>query len=182
MKYTRFDIPGVVLMEPVVFGDERGFFMETWRDDEFRKEVADISFIQDNHSLSVKGTLRGLHYQIQNPQGKLIRVISGEVFDVVVDLRRSSTSFGKWTGVKLSGKNKQILWVPPGFAHGFYVLSDVAEFGYRCTDYYTPEYERAILWDDHDIGIDWPLVSGGLPLLSSKDRQGVAFKDAEVFK
>jgi len=182
MKYTPSDIPGVVVMEPTIFGDERGYFMETWREDEFRKQVADVSFVQDNQSRSCKGTIRGLHYQIQNPQGKLVRVISGEVFDVVVDLRKSSPFFGRWTGARLSAQNRKMSWVPPGFAHGFYVLSKAAEFVYRCTDYWAPENERCILWDDPDIGIDWPLVPGGMPLLSEKDAAGVLFKDAEVFE
>jgi dTDP-4-dehydrorhamnose 3,5-epimerase len=182
MKYTQIDIPGVVLMEPAVFGDERGYFMETWREDEFRKQVADVSFVQDNQSRSCKGTLRGLHYQIQNPQGKLVRVIAGEVFDVAIDLRKSSPFFGRWTGARLSAENRQMFWVPPGFGHGFYVLSEAAEFVYRCTDYYAPEHERCILWDDPDIGIAWPLLPGGMPLLSEKDTAGVPFKDAEVFE
>jgi len=182
MKYTQIDISGVVLMEPAVFGDERGCFMETWREDEFRKQVADVSFVQDNQSRSCKGTLRGLHYQIQNPQGKLVRVIAGEVFDVAIDLRKSSPSFGRWTGFRLSAENRQMFWVPPGFGHGFYVLSEAAEFVYRCSDYWAPEHERCILWDDPDIGIDWPLLPGGMPLLSEKDIAGVPFKDAEVFE
>lgn len=181
MKYAQPNIPGVVLMEPTVFRDDRGDFMETWREDEFRKQVADVSFVQDNQSRSCKGTLRGLHYQIQNPQGKLVRVITGEVFDVAVDLRRSSASFGRWAGIWLSAENRKILWVPPGFGHGFYVLSDAAEFVYRCTDYWAPEHERCILWDDPDIGIDWPLLPEGIPLLSKKDAQGIPFKNAEVF-
>jgi dTDP-4-dehydrorhamnose 3,5-epimerase len=181
MKYTLIDIPGPVLMEPAVFGDERGFFMETWREDEFKKKVADLSFVQDNHSRSGRGTLRGLHYQIKNPQGKLVRVISGEVFDVVVDLRKSSPSFGKYSGVRLSAENRQIFWVPPGFAHGFYVLSEAAEFVYRCTDYYAPEYERCILWDDPDLGINWPLLKNIPPLLSPKDMGGVSFREAQLF-
>lgn len=181
MKYTQLDIPGVVLMAPAVFGDERGFFMETWREDDFRKNVADVSFVQDNHSRSCKGTLRGLHYQIENSQGKLVRVIAGEVFDVAVDLRRSSASFGKWAGVLLSEENRQMLWVPPGFGHGFYVLSDTAQFVYRCTDYWAPEHERCIQWDDPEIGIEWPLLPGELPFLSGKDAEGVPFKGADVF-
>lgn len=181
MKYTRLDIQGVVLMEPAVFGDERGFFMETFREDDFKKKVADVTFVQDNHSSSGRGTLRGLHYQIQNPQGKLVRVVAGEIFDVAVDLRRSSPSFGKYSGVRLSADNRQIFWVPPGFAHGFYVLSDAAEFVYRCTDYYAPEHERCICWDDPALGIDWPLFTDNPPLLSSKDTAGLPFKDAEVF-
>jgi len=182
MKYTQIDIPGVVLMEPAVFGDERGYFMETWRKDDFRKQVADISFVQENQSRSCKGTLRGLHYQIQNSQGKLVRVIAGEVFDVAIDLRKSSPSFGRWASARVSAENRQMFWVPPGFAHGFYVLSEAAEFVYRCTDYWAPEHERCILWDDPDIGIDWPLLPGRMPLLSEKDAVGVPFRDAEVFE
>lgn len=181
MKYTPLAIPDMVLMTPQMFGDHRGFFMETFRDDDFRENVADVCFVQDNHSRSVKGTLRGLHYQIEKSQGKLVRVTSGRVFDVGVDLRRSSPYFGQWAGVTLSADNKEILWVPPGFAHGFYVLSDFAEFTYKCTDYYAPEYERSIVWDDGDIGIDWPLIDGEL-LLSEKDKKGLPLKDVEVFE
>lgn len=181
MEYVRLDVPDMVLMRPQVFGDDRGFFMETFRQNEFEEKVSNLRFVQDNHSLSNCGTLRGLHYQINQSQGKLVRVISGEVFDVGVDLRRSSPTFGKWAGVTLSSENKEILWVPPGFAHGFYVLSDTAEFEYKCTEYYAPEHERCIQWDDSGIGIDWPLLPGDLPLLSPKDRAGVSFKNAEVF-
>lgn len=182
MKLTPLSIPDVVLMEPNVFGDHRGFFMETFRDNFFRKKVVNLSFVQDNHSRSVQGILRGLHYQIQHPQGKLVRVISGEVFDVAVDLRHNSPTFGRWVGEILSGENKRLLWVPPGFGHGFYVMSPEAEFVYKCTDYYAPEHERSIRWDDPDINIQWPLVSGNPPLLSEKDEKGVLFRDAEVFE
>ncbi|MCP3900316.1 MAG: dTDP-4-dehydrorhamnose 3,5-epimerase [Desulfobacteraceae bacterium] len=182
MKYTKLNIPDVVLMEPKVFGDKRGFFMETWREDDFKSNIADFSFVQDNHSKSSKGILRGLHYQIKHAQGKLVRVISGIVFDVAVDLRKSSPNFGKWVGVTLSSENKSLLWIPPGFAHGFYVLSDEAEFIYKCTDYYAPEYEQSIKWDDPTLGIDWPLISGEKPLLSPKDEVGTSFKTAEVYK
>lgn len=181
MKYTRLAIPDMVLMTPEVFGDPRGFFMETFRDDDFRGQVSDAVFVQDNHSGSVRGTLRGLHYQIRQSQGKLVRVTAGEVFDVGVDLRRSSPWFGKWAGTVLSAENREILWVPPGFAHGFYVLSERAEFSYKCTDYYAPEHERAIIWNDPDIGIEWPLIEGRELLLSEKDRQGLSLKAAEVF-
>ncbi len=180
MKYTGLNIPDMVLMSPEVFGDHRGFFMETFRDDDFRKNVADVRFVQDNHSRSVGGTLRGLHYQIEKSQGKLVRVTSGTVFDVGVDLRRSSPYFGQWAGVTLSADNKEMLWVPPGFAHGFYVLSEFTEFTYKCTDYYAPEYELSVIWNDGDIGIEWPLVEEEL-LLSEKDQKGIPFKDAEVF-
>jgi dTDP-4-dehydrorhamnose 3,5-epimerase len=182
MKYTELDIPGVVLMEPQAFGDQRGFFMETFRDDEFKKKVSDFSFVQDNHSKSTQGILRGLHYQIKQPQGKLVRVISGQVFDVAVDLRKSSPTFGKWVGLMLTAENKLMFWVPPGFAHGFYVVSPEAEFVYKCTDYYAPEYERSIKWNDPAIGIKWPLISGTTPLLSEKDEQGISIKKAEVFE
>ncbi|MCP4669954.1 MAG: dTDP-4-dehydrorhamnose 3,5-epimerase, partial [Desulfobacula sp.] len=157
MKITRLSIPDVVIMEPEVFGDNRGFFMETFRDSFFRQKIADVSFVQDNHSRSSQGILRGLHYQINQPQGKLVRVISGEVFDVAVDLRKSSPTFKRWVGVELSAENKKILWVPPGFAHGFYVLSAKAEFVYKCTKYYAPEHERCIKWNDPSIDINWPI-------------------------
>jgi len=174
-------MPDVMLIEPQVFGDCRGFFMETWREDEFKQKVADFSFIQDNHSTSSQGILRGLHYQIKQPQGKLIRVISGEVFDAAVDLRRASPFFGKWTGVTLSADNKKMLWVPPGFAHGFYVLSNEAECIYKCTDYYAPEHERCIMWNDPFIAIDWPIIPGTSPILSQKDEKGSTLEIAEVF-
>lgn len=182
MKYTPLGIPDIVLIEPQVFGDDRGFFMETWREDEFRTSVADFSFVQDNHSKSSQGILRGLHYQIKQPQGKLVRVLSGKVFDVAVDIRKSSPTFGKWTGAALSSDNKAMLWVPPGFAHGFYVISKEAEFIYKCTDYYAPEHEQSIKWNDPDLAIDWPLIPGTQPLLSPKDDAGVSFKSAEIYK
>lgn len=182
MKYTPLGIPDIVLIEPQVFGDDRGFFMETWREDEFRTSVADFSFVQDNHSKSSQGILRGLHYQIKQPQGKLVRVLSGKVFDVAVDIRKNSPTFGKWTGATLSSANKAMLWVPPGFAHGFYVISKEAEFVYKCTDYYAPEHEQSIKWNDPVLAIDWPLIPGTQPLLSSKDEASVSFKSAEVYK
>jgi dTDP-4-dehydrorhamnose 3,5-epimerase len=181
MKIIDTDIEDVKLMEPQLFGDARGFFMETWRDDQFKELVADVSFVQDNHSKSTQGILRGLHYQIKHPQGKLVRVISGEVFDVAVDLRKGSPTFGRWTGVVLSSENRRLLWVPPGFAHGFYVMSEEAEFVYKCTDYYAPEYERAILWNDPALSIEWPLVDGKSPILSFKDEEGLSFNDSEVY-
>lgn len=180
MKYTQLSIPDVVLITPQVFGDHRGFFMETFRDDDFKENVAHATFVQDNHSKSTKGILRGLHYQIKNPQGKLVRVTSGEVFDVAVDIRKSSPFFGKWTGATLSAENKNMLWIPPGFAHGFYVLSNEAEFTYKCTDYYAPEYERSIRWNDPSIAIDWPIIHG-TPILSPKDNEGSTLDSAEVF-
>lgn len=182
MELTPLSIPDVIVMTPKVFGDHRGFFMETFRDSFFRENVVDTTFVQDNHSRSTQGILRGLHYQIRRPQGKLVRVTAGEVFDVAVDLRRSSPTFGQWVGEVLSQENKKLMWVPPGFAHGFYVISPEAEFVYKCTDYYAPEHERSIRWDDPDIGIQWPLLPATHPLLSEKDEKGVALKDAEVFE
>jgi dTDP-4-dehydrorhamnose 3,5-epimerase len=181
MNYTPLDIPDVVLMEPEVFGDHRGFFMETFRQDEFDKNVVPARFVQDNHSSSVQGTLRGLHYQIRHPQGKLVRVISGTVFDVAVDLRKSSAFFGKWTGATLSAENKTMLWIPPGFAHGFYVLSPEAEFIYKCTDFYAPEHERSLLWNDPTVAVQWPIIPGSSPLLSQKDKDGLPLETTEVF-
>jgi dTDP-4-dehydrorhamnose 3,5-epimerase len=181
MKYIQLNLPDVFLVEPEVFGDHRGFFMETFREDEFKKNLSCGSFVQDNHSKSGQGILRGLHYQIQHPQGKLVRVISGEVFDVAVDLRKSSPFFGKWSGAVLSAENKKMLWVPPGFAHGFYVISREAQFVYKCTDYYAPSHERCIIWNDPSIGIDWPIIPGTSPVLSRKDETGLSLKDAEVF-
>ena len=179
MKYIPLSIPDVVLLAPQVFGDHRGFFLETFRQNDFDTHVGKFTFVQDNHSKSTKGILRGLHYQIRRPQGKLVRVTYGEVFDVAVDIRRSSPWFGKWVGHTLSAENKAMLWIPPGFAHGFYVLSDEAEFSYKCTDYYSPEYERSILWNDPDIDIAWPLETA--PVLSDKDEQGKTLASAEVF-
>jgi dTDP-4-dehydrorhamnose 3,5-epimerase len=181
MKFIPSAIPDVVLIKPKVFGDHRGFFMETWHEKVFADAGIPHKFVQDNHSKSSAGILRGLQYQIQQPQGKLVRVIRGEVFDVAVDIRRNSPTFGKWVGEVLSAENKLMLWVPPGFAHGFYVLSDDTEFVYKCTEFYAPQHERCIIWQDPDIGIDWPLLDGKDPLLSEKDAQGVLFKDAEVF-
>jgi dTDP-4-dehydrorhamnose 3,5-epimerase len=181
MRFFPTQIPDVMLIEPQVFGDNRGFFMETWQRRSFAEHGIDFDFVQDNHSMSGKGILRGLHYQIKHPQGKLVRVISGEVFDVAVDIRKNSPWFGKWTGATLSADNKRMFWVPPGFAHGFYVVSDQAEFVYKCTDFYAPEHERSILWNDPDIGITWPL-DGNDPVLSDKDRQAQPFVQAEVFE
>ncbi len=181
MKFTPTEIPDVVIVEPRVFAEERGFFMETWQSEKFAAGGLDLSFVQDNHSKSRQGVLRGLHYQVKHTQGKLVRAIAGEVFDVAVDLRRSSPHFGKWVGVTLSAENKRQLWVPPGFAHGFYVTSETAEFLYKCTDFYAPEHERSIRWDDAELGIDWPLVGGRAPLLSGKDAGGVSFAQADLF-
>lgn len=182
MKITPTRIPDVLIIEPHVFGDERGFFMETWQREKFVEAGIDAEFVQDNHSRSVKGTLRGLHYQIERPQGKLVRVTVGEVFDVAVDIRRNSPTFGQWVGDYLSADNKRMIWIPPGFAHGFYVVSEVAEFQYKCTDYYMPEYERCIQWDDPAIGIAWPIEDEEGPLLSAKDRMGLSLEKAELFE
>ena len=181
MKYTKLNIPDIILIQPQIFGDHRGFFMETFRDGEFRKNVADITFVQENHSKSTQGILRGLHYQIKQPQGKLVRVISGKVFDVAVDIRKSSPFFGRWTGITLSAENKKMLWIPPGFAHGFYAISREAEFVYKCTNYYEPEYERSIMWNESSIAVDWPIIPDTSPILSQKDELGSTLKNAEVF-
>ena len=172
-------LPGVKLIEPRVFGDERGFFLESWNARVFADAGIDAAFVQDNHSRSARGVLRGLHYQIVEPQGKLVRVVSGAVFDVAVDIRRSSPHFGKWAGAELSAENKRMFWVPPGFAHGFITLSETADFLYKCTTLYAPAHERGIAWDDPAIGIDWPL--DGTPQLSAKDAAASRLADAEVF-
>ena len=160
MKFTPMRIPDLVLVEPRVFLEERGFFMETWQARAFAEAGLDLRFVQDNHSRSRQGVLRGLHYQVRQTQGKLVRVVQGEVYDVAVDLRRGSPTLGQWVGVTLSAENKRQLWVPPGFAHGFYVTSEDAEFVYKCTDFYAPEHERSLRWDDPALAIDWPLVDG----------------------
>ena len=180
MKAIPLAIPDVVLIEPQVFGDERGFFFESYNQSRF-EEIAGrkVQFVQDNHSRSMKSVLRGLHYQIQQPQGKLVRVVQGEVFDVAVDLRKSSKTFGQWVGEVLSAENKRQLWAPEGFAHGFVVLSETAEFLYKTTDYYAPAFERCIAWNDPSIGINWP--AGLQPQLSSKDQAGLSLAQAEVF-
>jgi len=175
MKVIDTKIPAVKIIEPDIFGDERGFFMETWRQDAFDQLVAKRIFVQENHSKSKKGILRGLHYQTENTQGKLVRVISGEVFDVVVDIRKGSPTYGQWVGEYLSAENKKQLWVPEGFAHGFYVTSESAEFIYKCTDYYNPKAEQSILWNDTTLNIDWPIAQGQIPLLSEKDLNGRLF-------
>lgn len=180
MQAVETGIPGLLVLEPRVFGDERGFFFESFNQKQFDSITGTSKvFVQDNHSRSARNVLRGLHYQIKQAQGKLVRVVSGEVFDVAVDIRRSSHTFGKWFGTHLSSENKRMLWIPEGFAHGFVVLSDNAEFLYKTTDYWAPEHERCIIWNDPDLGIDWPLT--GEPLLSAKDATGKLFKDAEVF-
>lgn len=181
MKFIPTRIPEVVLIEPQVFGDERGFFMETWHAQKFADAGLPSQFVQDNHSKSARGILRGLHYQIQQPQGKLVRVVSGEVYDVAVDLRRNSPSFGQWVGELLSADNKRMLWVPPGFAHGFYVTSESAEFVYKCTDFYAPQHEHALRWDCSELAIDWPLVNAKPPLLSAKDAAAPGFAGAHYY-
>jgi dTDP-4-dehydrorhamnose 3,5-epimerase len=179
MNVTPTRIPDVLLIEPRVFGDARGFFFESFNHRAFQQAAGlDISFVQDNHSRSAQGVLRGLHYQVQQPQGKLVRVVRGAVFDVAVDIRRGSPTFGQWTGTELSEDNHRQLWIPPGLAHGFLVLSDSADFLYKTTDYYAPQHERAIAWNDPDIGIEWPLAIP--PLLSSKDQQARRLRDAEL--
>ncbi len=181
MKVTRLAIPDVVLIEPKVFGDARGFFFESFNQKAFNEATGtNHQFVQDNHSRSSKGVLRGLHYQIQQPPGKLVRVVRGAVFDVAVDIRKSSPTFGQWVAEELSEDNHRQLWVPPGFAHGFMVLSETAEFLYKTTDYYAPHYERCIAWNDPVIGIEWPHLAQA-PVLSAKDQQGVQLGDADVF-
>ncbi len=180
MKATRLEIPDVVLLEPQVFGDDRGFFFESFSQRRFEEAVGrSASFVQDNHSRSAKNVLRGLHYQVRQPQGKLVRVVSGEVLDVAVDIRRGSPTFGRWVSALLSAENKRQLWVPEGFAHGFVVLSDTADFLYKTTAYYAPEHERCIIWNDPQLAIDWRV--SGEPVVSAKDAKGVAFASAEVF-
>jgi dTDP-4-dehydrorhamnose 3,5-epimerase len=180
MKVIATSIPDVLLIESTVFGDERGFFFESFNEKKFSEVTGKtFKFVQDNHSKSARGVLRGLHYQIQQSQGKLVRVISGEVFDVAVDIRKSSPTFGQWVGAVLSAENKRQMWIPEGFAHGFVVTSDSAEFLYKTTDYWAPEHERCITWNDPSIAIDWPI--NGMPTLSAKDQKGVLLADAEVF-
>ena len=181
MEIQRLEIPDVVLLTPKVFGDHRGFFLESWNRKSFADAGLDLDFVQDNHSRSARHTLRGLHYQMEHTQGKLVRVVSGAVFDVAVDLRRSSATFGRWVGVELSEANNQMLWVPPGFAHGFLVLSESADFQYKCTDYYAPGHERTLLWNDPALGIEWPLPAGVMPLLAKKDAAGVGIEAADTF-
>jgi dTDP-4-dehydrorhamnose 3,5-epimerase len=181
MEFEPTEIPEVVLIRPKVFGDPRGFFFESWEERKFAAAGLDVKFVQDNHSRSARNILRGLHYQIQHPQGKLVRVVTGAVYDVAVDIRRSSPTFGRWVGVTLSEENRHMLWVPPGFAHGFLVLSESADFLYRCTDFYAPPHERAIQWNDPDLKVAWPLPAGVAPLLSAKDAVAARFRDAEYF-
>ncbi len=178
MQIIATPIPDVLVLEPRVFGDERGFFLESWNQREFARLGLPAQFVQDNHSKSARGILRGLHYPTQQVQGKLVRVVAGEVFDVAVDMRRGSPTLGRWAGAPLSAENRRMMWIPPGFAHGFYVTSDSAEFVYKCTDFYAPEHEVALRWDDPAVGIPWPLADGRPPLLSAKDAAGLSFAEA----
>jgi dTDP-4-dehydrorhamnose 3,5-epimerase len=180
MQVLPTDLPGVLLLEPRVFGDARGFFFESYNRRAFHKATGvDVEFVQDNHSRSGKNVLRGLHYQVRQAQGKLVRVIAGEVWDVAVDLRKSASTFGRWTGFTLSAESRRMAWIPPGFAHGFLVVSDSAEVLYKATDYYAPEHERTLLWSDAALGIKWPLA--GQPVLADRDRRGTPLAGAEVF-
>lgn len=181
MQFTNMNLPGIVLIEPKVFEDQRGFFFESYHKKLFIEQGIALEFVQDNHSRSTQGTLRGMHYQIQQPQGKLVRAILGEIYDVAVDLRKSSPTFGQWVGFYLSADNKKQLYIPPGFAHGFYVVSAWAEVFYKATDYYAPQWERTLLWNDSDVNISWPLVEKAPPLLSQKDAAGIVFHQAEVY-
>ena len=181
MEFIPTRLPEVILIKPRVFGDPRGYFLESWQRQKFAAGGIDVDFVQDNHSHSSQWILRGLHYQIQNTQGKLVRVSRGAAFDVAVDVRRSSPNFGQWVGVELSDVNHHLLWVPPGFAHGFLSLTDDVDFMYKCTDVYAPQHERCIRWDDPEIGIEWPLLAGVPPQLAVKDAQAPGLRDAEVF-
>jgi dTDP-4-dehydrorhamnose 3,5-epimerase len=181
MEFKQTDIPGVIILKPQLFGDDRGFFMETFRADLFAEVGIAGPFVQDNHSGSQWNTIRGLHYQIHQAQGKLVRTLAGDIFDVAVDLRRSSPTLGRWVGTRLSAENKKQIWIPPGFAHGFYVVSEWAEVIYKSTDYYAPEWERILLWNDPTLGIGWPLLNGLPPVLSKKDTQGMILSEAELF-
>ena len=181
MDYIKTALPEVVLIVPKVFGDARGFFLETYRENEFKAQIGPQSFVQDNHSGSKQGILRGLHYQLQHAQGKLVRAVAGEIFDVAVDIRSGSSTFGQWSGEVLSAENKYQLWIPAGFAHGFYVMSDWAEVYYKTTDYYDQESERGLRWNDPAVGIEWPLIPGVETLLSAKDAKAPLLKDAEIY-
>ena len=181
MRITRLEIPDVFVIQPRVFADARGFFLESYHKEQFRAAGVSADFVQDNHSGSRRGTLRGLHYQVRQPQGKLVRLTAGEAYDVAVDLRRTSSTYGHWVGVHLSAEKKEQLWIPPGFAHGFYVLSDWAEVLYKATDYYAPRWERTLLWNDAELAIKWPIPPGQQPLISEKDRKGIPLAAAETY-
>jgi len=181
MQIIDTSLDGVKILEPKVFGDERGFFLESWNQQLFAENNLPAQFVQDNHSRSQQGVLRGLHYQIKNPQGKLVRVTQGEVFDVAVDMRKSSAQFGQWVGVTLSETNRRQLWVPPGYAHGFYVVSASADFQYKCTDYYAPEHERSLLWNDPAVGVEWPIISGTEPVLAAKDAAATLLDQCDFY-
>ena len=181
MNIVKTKIPDVLIIEPLVFYDERGFFLETWNRMTFKDEITRLEFVQDNYSQSKQHILRGLHYQIKKAQGKLVQCTRGVVYDVVVDLRKKKETFGQWVGIILSEENKRMLWVPPGFGHGFYVISDLADFRYKCTDYYAPQNERCILWDDPDLKIEWPIPKGVFPIISKKDAVGDFFANAIVY-
>jgi len=181
MKFLETPLKDVYLIEPKVFGDSRGFFLETWNEETFRDAGFDLTFVQDNHSRSSSGILRGLHFQTEQTQGKLVRITSGEVFDVAVDLRRSSPTLGQWYGVSLSAENYRMLWVPPGFAHGFYVVSEYADFLYKCTELYHPASELTLAWNDPTVGIEWPIPAGEEPRLSAKDANGLSWDDIPLF-
>ena len=180
MKMIPTELNGCCILEPIVHGDDRGFSVESWNSDTFSKMGLNLDFVQDNHSRSSRGVLRGIHYQIKNPQGKLVRVTHGSVFDVAVDIRRDSQTFGRWTGVELSAENKKMFWVPPGFGHAFLVLSEHADFQYKCTEFYSPENDRGIRWDDPDVGIKWPTDPEAMPILSEKDLSLPTLKNAEL--
>ena len=181
MEFEPTSLPGVVLIKPRVFNDARGYFFETWQQQKFSAAGIDRPFVQDNHSHSSRHTLRGLHYQIQQPQGKLVRVVRGEAFDVAVDIRRSSPTFGQWVGARLTEANRHMLWVPPGFAHGYLALSEVVDFLYKCTDVYAPQHERAIRWDDPQLAVQWPLPPDAAPFLSGKDAVAPLFREVELY-
>ncbi len=181
MQFVPTEIQDVILVEPTLFGDSRGYLLETYQEKKFAAAGITAKFVQDNHSGSQRGTLRGLHYQIEQAQGKLVKVVVGEIFDVAVDIRKNSPTFGQWVGAVLSGENKRQLWIPAGFAHGFYVMSDWAEVFYKVTDFYAPQHERTIRWDDPEIGVQWPLAAGVEILLSPKDAQGKTLKTAEIY-
>ncbi len=181
MKFIPTQIPDVIIIQPRVFEDERGFFLESYQKERFFAAGIEADFVQDNHSASTKGVLRGLHYQIRQPQGKLVRVVAGEILDVAVDLRRHSPTFRSWVGVTLSAERKNQLWIPPGFAHGFYVTTERAEILYKATDYYAPQWERSLMWNDPALGIEWQLINGESPTLSEKDGKGLLLKDAETY-